>query len=179
MMWVCSQYLSVSYIWLSSAVRALRAQADLNCSDHPHLVPSPRLHFSSGLSTWPFQELSCEYTYPHPCHQSCCLGGPWTYAVGGLVSKCLFGPVPFAVALAPDCSLDLLLLLTDVRIRGKPTAGCTYILVMLWSMKLSLGLILKGRHIDYVIMKDFLFLLCFFLRYFSCLCFLSKIDFSF
>ena len=124
-------FVCLFYIWLSSAVRALRAQADLNCPDHPHLVPSPRLHFSSGLSTRPFQELSCEYTYPHPCHQSCFPDGSWTYAMGGLVSKCVFGPVPFAVALAPDHSLDLLLLLTDVRIRAKPTADYTYILVML------------------------------------------------
>lgn len=98
---------------------------------------------------------------------------------GGLVSKCLFRPVPCAVALAPDCFLDLILLLTDGKIRGKQTADHTYVLVMLWSVNLSLGLILKGRYIDYIIMKDFLFLLCFFLHFFSWLCFLSIIVFSF
>lgn len=156
----------LSRVCLSSTVRALRAQTDLKCPDHLHLVLSPKLHFSSALCTWPFQELSCKYTYPHPCHQSCFLGGSWTYVVGGLVSKCLFGSVPIAVALAPDHTLDLLLLLTDIRMRGKPTADHTYIVVMLWSMNLSLGLILKGRHVDCVIRKDFLFLLCFIIFFF-------------
>lgn len=129
-------FVCLFYIWLASAVRDFRAQADLYSLTILTWCPHSDSISAQAWALVPFMSFP-EYNYTHPCHQFCFRRGSWTYSVDGLVSKWLFGPVSFAVALAIDHSLDLLLLLIDIQVKGKSTADHTYILITLWSENLS------------------------------------------